>query len=124
MLVVDDEPDARALVERLLTDCKAVVVTAGSADDAIGRLQREKFDVLVSDIGMPGEDGYSLIRRVRKLDSPAAQIPAVALTAYARSEDRQRAILAGFHLHVAKPVEPSELITMVSSLASRRAAGG
>ena len=101
-----------------------MVVTAGSADDAIARLQREKLDVLVSDIGMPGEDGYSLIRRIRKLDSPAAQIPAVALTAYARSEDRQRAILAGFHLHVAKPVEPSELITMVSSLASRRAAGG
>jgi CheY-like chemotaxis protein len=119
ILVVDDEPDARGLVERLLSDCHATVTTAGSAAEALAKLQSEKFDVLVSDIGMPGEDGYSLIKQVRKLNSPAASIPALALTAYARSEDRQRAILSGYHLHVAKPVEPSELITMVSSLAAR-----
>jgi PAS domain S-box-containing protein len=121
VLLVDDEPDARALVERLLTDCQARVTPAASASEAIDRLLRDKFDVLVSDIGMPGEDGYTLIRRVRKLDPQhVANIPALALTAYARSEDRQRAILAGYHLHVAKPVEPSELITMVASLAGRR----
>jgi len=119
VLIVDDEPDARALLERLLTDCKAVVTGSGSAEDAVALLRRQPFDVLISDIGMPKEDGYSLIRRVRKLESPVSKIPALALTAYARSEDRQRAILAGYHMHIAKPVEPSELITMVSSLASR-----
>ncbi|CAN5619426.1 hypothetical protein BH09PLA1_BH09PLA1_09090 [soil metagenome] len=120
VLVVDDEPDARALVQRLLVDCKAKVTTVGSADEATRHLQSDTFDVLVSDVGMPTEDGYSLIRRVRKLKHGAAAIPALALTAYARSEDRQKAIIAGFDLHVAKPVEPSELITMVSSLARRR----
>ena len=119
---MDDEPDARALVERLLTDCQAVVAKASSADEAISLLGARHFDVLVSDIGMPGEDGYSLIQRVRKFESPVSQIPAVALTAYARSEDRQRAILAGYDLHIAKPVEPSELITMVGSLAARHRA--
>jgi CheY-like chemotaxis protein len=76
--------------------------------------------VLVSDIGMPGEDGYSLIRRVRALGPErGGNVPAVALTAYARAEDRVRSILAGFQMHVAKPVEPAELITMVASLAGR-----
>ncbi len=119
VLVVDDEPDARGLVQRLLTDCDANVTTAGSAAEAMSRLEEGGFDVLVSDIGMPLEDGYALMRRVRRIKSPIAHIPALALTAYARSEDRQRAILAGYQLHVAKPVEPSELITMVASLAER-----
>jgi CheY-like chemotaxis protein len=123
VLVVDDDADARALIERLLSDCEARVATAPSARDAIALLSGNggaRFDVLVSDIGMPGEDGYSLIRRVRTLpDEAAASIPALALTAYARSEDRQRAVLAGYQMHVAKPVEPSELITMVSSLSRR-----
>jgi CheY-like chemotaxis protein len=122
VLVVDDESDARRLVERLLVDCNAAVTTAASAREAFACLEAGTFDALVSDIGMPSEDGYSLIRRVRKLSSAVAEIPALALTAYARSEDRQRALLAGFDLHVAKPVEPSELITMVSSLVSRRSA--
>ena len=76
--------------------------------------------MLVSDIGMPGEDGYALIRRVRAL-GPArgGDVPAVALTAYARAEDRMKAILAGFQMHVSKPVEPAELLTMVASLAGR-----
>ncbi len=119
VLVVDDEPDARALVERLLADCDALVTIAATAEEAIGHLRESGFDVLVSDIGMPGEDGYALIRRVRQLDSPMAGIPALAMTAYARSEDRQRAFDAGFGLHVAKPVEPSELIEMVARLAQR-----
>jgi hypothetical protein len=121
VLVVDDEPDARAMVRRLLEDCRARVITASSAGEALERLKSERPDVIISDIGMPDEDGYSLIRKVRSL--PAEQgghVPAVALTAYARSEDRVRAITAGFQHHVAKPVEPAELIAIVASL-SRRA---
>ncbi len=120
VLVVDDEPDARLLVRRLLEDCAAIVTTAESAGEALERLASDRFDVLVSDIGMPGEDGYSLIRRVRALGPDrGGNIPAIALTAYARAEDRMRSILAGFQMHVAKPVEPAELITMVASLAGR-----
>jgi CheY-like chemotaxis protein len=116
-LVVDDEPDARALVKRVLESNKALVLTAGSADEAIEVIQRESLDVLLSDIGMPDHDGYELLRRVRSL--PASQggaIPAVALTAFARSEDRRRALMAGFQLHVSKPVEPAELLAVVANL--------
>jgi PAS domain S-box-containing protein len=118
VLVLDDEPDARALVKRLLLDCDAVVVTAGSASEALSVLKEQgPFDVIVSDIGMPGEDGYSFIRRVRSLPADqGGRTPAVALTAYARSEDRMRSIVAGFQMHVPKPVEPAELITMVATL--------
>jgi CheY-like chemotaxis protein len=120
VLVVDDEADSRAVVKRLLEDCEAVVITSGSAADAIERVVRDRPDVLVSDIGMPGEDGYALIRRVRALGPEnGGNVPAVALTAYARSEDRMRSVLAGFQMHVAKPVEPAELITMIASLAGR-----
>jgi CheY-like chemotaxis protein/two-component sensor histidine kinase len=118
VLVVDDEPDARALVKRLLEDCQASVQTASSAAEAIERMRTDRFDVLVSDIGMPGEDGYTLIRKVRALGQEGAgALPALALTAYARSEDRLNAIRAGFNMHVVKPVEPVELVTMVASLA-------
>jgi CheY-like chemotaxis protein len=121
VLVVDDEPDARALVERLLRDCDAVVTTAESADDAMAQLAATRPDVLVSDIGMPDVDGYELIRRVRALGvDQGGRVPAIALTAYARAEDRVRAVVAGFQMHVSKPVEPAELIAMVASLAGRR----
>ncbi len=120
VLVVDDEPDARSLLRRLLEDCHAVVRTSASARDALDQIAAEPPDVLVSDIGMPGEDGYSLIRRVRALGAErGGNVPAVALTAYARSEDRVRAIRAGFQTHVVKPVEPAELITVVASLSGR-----
>ena len=120
MVVVDDEADARALVKRLLEDRGATARTAGSTGEALRLIGEEKPDVLVSDIGMPEEDGYSLIRRVRALEAGAGgNVPAVALTAYARAEDRMKAILAGFQMHVAKPVEPAELLTMVASLAGR-----
>jgi CheY-like chemotaxis protein/two-component sensor histidine kinase len=120
VLVVDDEPDARGVVKRLLQDRQARVLTAGRAAEALTILQNERPDVLVSDIGMPGEDGYSLIRRVRALDPQAGGLtPALALTAYARSEDRMKAILAGFQMHVSKPVEAAELLTMVASLAGK-----
>ncbi len=120
VLVVDDEPDARALIKRVLEDCRAVVTAVSSAGEALQQLQCNLPDVLVSDIGMPNEDGHSLIRRVRNLEASAARdIPAIALTAYARSEDRTRAILAGFQMHLAKPVEPTELIAMIASLSGR-----
>jgi signal transduction histidine kinase/CheY-like chemotaxis protein len=121
VLVVDDEPDARSLIQRLLQDCNASVVTAGSADEAVQIVFHDPPDVLVSDIGMPGEDGYKLIRRIRAMTGLNALIPAIALTAYARIEDRVKAIHAGFQLHLAKPVEPIELVAMVHSLARRPA---
>ena len=120
VLVVDDEPDARLLIQRLLEDCHASVLTASSAVEALQVLGRDSVDVIVSDIGMPGEDGFSLIRRIRAIKDRNASTPAVALTAYARVEDRVKAIQAGFQMHLSKPVEPMELMTMVASLARRQ----
>jgi PAS domain S-box-containing protein len=118
VVVVDDEADARELVSRILSHREAEVRTFASADDALKAIGPEHFDVLVSDIGMPGKDGYELIREIRgRSFDQGGSVPAVALTAFARSEDRTRALLAGFQMHVAKPVEPSELIATVGSLA-------
>ena len=118
VMVLDDEADARALTARLLESCEAIVRTVGSAEEAFTLLQSERPDVFVSDIAMPGEDGYSLIRRIRALPGEAGgNTPAIAMTAYARAEDRVKAVMAGFQHHVAKPVEPAELIAMVASLA-------
>jgi PAS domain S-box-containing protein len=120
VLVVDDEPDARSLMKRLLENCKAVVTTAGSAEEAIRLLTAAKPDVVISDIGMPGEDGYSFIKRVRTLGrNDGGKVPAIALTAYARPEDRMKAILAGFEQYLVKPVEPAELIMLVSIMVAR-----
>ena len=117
---MDDEPDGRALIKRFLEDCKAVVSVAGTAAEALEMICAERPDVLISDIGMPEVDGYELMRRVRALGSRnGGGTPSIALTAYARSEDRMKAIMAGFQHHVAKPVEPAELITMVASLCKR-----
>jgi signal transduction histidine kinase/ActR/RegA family two-component response regulator len=122
VLVVDDQPDARELVARVLTDCRAVVFTAGDAVEALALVERERPDVLVSDIGMPELDGYELLKRVRALGAErGGRVPAIALTAFARSEDRTRALRAGFLVHVSKPVEPSELIATVASVAGRAA---
>jgi CheY-like chemotaxis protein len=119
VLVVDDEPDARELLQRVLEGCKAQVITAGSVQEALEALSRYKPHVLVSDIGMPQEDGYQLIRKVRELlPDQGGMIPAVALTAYARAEDRKRVLLSGYQMHIAKPVEPSELVAVVASLTS------
>jgi CheY-like chemotaxis protein len=97
---------------------------ASSTDEAITLLRSATFDVLVSDIGMPGEDGYALMRRVRAMEPDKnGDIPAVALTAYARGEDRIKAIRAGFHVHAAKPVDPGELIAAVANLGGLRARG-
>jgi CheY-like chemotaxis protein len=120
VLAVDDEPDARSLMKRLLEDCKAVVTLAASAAEAFERVRTECPDVLISDIGMPNEDGYSLMRRVRALPpDQGGTVPAVALTAYARPEDRIKAVMAGFQHHVAKPVEPAELIAIIAILSKR-----
>ncbi len=123
VLVVDDETDARELVIQILEDCGAKVVAVASASEAIRVLTAPSSsppDILVSDIGMPNEDGYALIRRVRALDADrGGRIPAVALTAYARPEDRNAALSAGFQSHVAKPVEPAELIAVIANLAGR-----
>jgi signal transduction histidine kinase/CheY-like chemotaxis protein len=118
VLVVDDETDAQVLVRRVLESCGAIVRTAGSAAEALAAIKAETPDVLVSDIGLPGQNGYELIGQVRALEHDhGGSIPALALTAYARSEDRREAIQAGFQIHMAKPVEATELLTMVRSLA-------
>jgi PAS domain S-box-containing protein len=124
VIVVEDEPDARELVERLLLEAGCQVTAVASAAAAITALAGDRFDVLISDIGLPDEDGYSLIERIRHLDRTAGgRVPAIALTAFARSEDRTRALRAGFQAHVAKPVEPAELLAIVASLADIVAAG-
>jgi len=116
ILVVDDEPDGRALLARILHERGAIPVCTGSAQVALESLQNHTFDLLLSDIGMPEMDGYALIRRVRGLSSPMKGIPAIAVTAYARAEDRQRSLLAGYQMHISKPVETPELIAAIASL--------
>ncbi len=119
VLVVEDDDDTRELVTRLLAESGAQVSTAAAASPAIERFQADGADLLISDIGLPGEDGYSLIARLRALEgSNGASVPAIALTAFARSEDRTRALQAGFQAHLAKPVEPAELLATVASFAS------
>ena len=117
VLVVDDEPDARDLLREMLVQCGVHVETAGSSDEALAHFARTRFDLLVSDIGMPGEDGYRLLERVRAM--PHGDLPAMALTAYARPEDRERTLAAGFQSHCAKPVEPARLMAMLAEMARR-----
>ena len=116
VLVVDDEPDSRELVRRALVECGASVTTAGSAQEALAALESGPVDVLVSDVGMPGTDGYALLGAVRRAGHA---VPALALTAFARSEDRTRALLAGYRLHLSKPAEEAELLASVAVLAGR-----
>jgi CheY-like chemotaxis protein len=122
VLVVDDEADARHLVRRVLKECGADVAVAESAAEALKLVGSFRPDILVSDVGMPDQDGYDLIRQVRGRLA-AKTLPAVALTAFARSEDRRRALLAGFQTHVAKPVDPAELVAVVASLVERTGGG-
>jgi PAS domain S-box-containing protein len=124
LLVVDDERDTRELLVLMLSGFGAEVESCASAVEALDLIARAKPDVIISDIEMPGEDGYDFIRRVRKLDARRARnTPAVALTAYARAEDRMRALAAGFQMHVSKPVEPAELAVVIASLAERAGRG-
>ncbi|HEV2828096.1 MAG TPA: PAS domain S-box protein [Pyrinomonadaceae bacterium] len=120
VLIVEDETDALDLITVELAQHGAKVKGVTNAEEALAALGQEKFDVLISDIGMPKMDGYELIRRIRKQEQGTdSRLPAVALTAYARVQDRMQAIMAGFSTHVAKPVEANELVTVVASLAGR-----
>jgi CheY-like chemotaxis protein len=121
ILVVDDEADSRDLVKAILTECGGEVKCCESAAEGIQAVKEWKPDLLVSDIGMPVEDGYSLIKKVRNLRSKRAkQLPAVALTAYATKEDKARALSAGFQMHVAKPIEPETLAMSIASVVGRK----
>ncbi len=118
MLLVDDEPDARALLTEVLQQCGAVVVATHSADEAVRLIPRERPAVLLSDIGLPGEDGYKLITRVRALGpEDGGDLPAAAITAYARSDDASRALAAGYQRHAPKPIQPTTLAALVAGLA-------
>jgi PAS domain S-box-containing protein len=117
VLVVDDDDDARQLIASILEDCGCRPTVARSVPDAMAKLAEEVPDLLLSDVGMPGEDGYALIRKVRALPRDrGGGIPAAAITAYARPEDRRRLLNAGYSIHLPKPVEPAELVAVVSTL--------
>jgi CheY-like chemotaxis protein len=117
VLIVDDEADGRALIARILEGRGARPTCAADAAEALRYLSERRFDVLLSDIGMPDVDGYELMRRVRALDrSTIGPLPAIAVTAYARAEDRQRSLLAGYHMHLSKPIEARELVAGIASL--------
>ena len=117
-MIVDDETDSRELLRTILEQCGVIVTACGSAAEALEALEGSTFDLLVSDIGMPETDGYMLIGEIRRRSAEkGGRIPAIALTAYAHTRDRVRALNAGFQTHIPKPVEPSELIAVVGSLA-------
>lgn len=118
VLVVDDDQDARDLIANILASCGASVVPAPGAAEALARIEARRPDAIISDVGMPEIDGYDFIRSVRG-EHPARDLPAAALTAFARAEDRKRALLAGFQTHISKPVDPSELVAVVASLVGR-----
>ncbi len=121
VLVVDDEQDSLALSREILETTGATVITASSARDALEKLHGTRANVLIADIGMPIMDGFALISQVRDSPDPAVrEIPAAALTAFARSEDRARAMQSGFEVHLSKPIDPVELLAAVASLARRR----
>ena len=122
VLVVDDEPDARQIIATLIQRTGAEVMACESAHEALEAIEKWHPDVLMSDIGMPGEDGYSLINKVRSLPADrGGDVPAAAFTAYAREEDRQRALDAGYQMHIAKPVSSGQLVAMIAHLAGRAA---
>jgi CheY-like chemotaxis protein len=117
ILVVEDDADSLDLIRRLLVEVGANVATAGSATDALAA--RGPFDVILSDIGMPEMDGYALMKRMRSRDV-GADVPAIALTAYARAEDGERAMRAGYQEHLPKPIEPSKLVTALARWRPRK----
>jgi PAS domain S-box-containing protein len=117
--VVDDEADARELLKRVLEDRGAAVTAFDSADGALAALKTSRPSVIVSDVGMPGTDGYQMMRTLRSIESRDSRIPALALTAFARAEDRKRALVAGFQAHLAKPFDMAELVLLVADLAGR-----
>ncbi|HEY7511854.1 MAG TPA: response regulator [Vicinamibacteria bacterium] len=117
LLVVDDDLDTRELLDWVLRRAGAEVATAGSAREALDALDKERFHLLISDIAMPDEDGYSLLKKVRALPPErGGRIPAVALTAHSMVQDRLQSLRAGFQSHVPKPVVPEELVEVVASI--------
>jgi CheY-like chemotaxis protein len=125
VVVIDDDPDSLELIRRILSDGGATVIVAGSAAEGLALIERQQPDVLVSDIGMPQVDGYELMRKVRSFQARlGTRFPAIALTAYARTEDRTRALLAGFVAHVSKPVEAAELMATVAAVTGRVGSSG
>ncbi|MBW4617120.1 MAG: response regulator [Desmonostoc vinosum HA7617-LM4] len=119
ILVVDDDDDSRFYITTVLEADGANVMTVASVAAALELLSKLQPDICVCDIAMPGEDGYSLIRKVRRMQPDrVGKVPAIALTAYGDSEDQLRALEAGFQTHVAKPVDPGELVTIVADLVS------
>jgi CheY-like chemotaxis protein len=119
VLVVDDEADSRGILVLVLEQVGAIVTAAGSVPEAIEALSTARYDVLVSDLGMPDQDGFDLIRQVRADGHDAGDLPAVALTAFVQKDDAHSALLAGFQVHVPKPVDPHELISVIARLAGR-----
>jgi CheY-like chemotaxis protein len=117
VLLVEDDPDGREMVDRLLRDNGAQVVAVDCAERAVQALRERSLDVMVSDIGMPDVDGYELLRRARQ---EGIDIPAVALTAFARPEDRARALEVGYTSHISKPIEPGALIAAIAAAARER----
>ncbi|HKZ81178.1 MAG TPA: response regulator, partial [Pyrinomonadaceae bacterium] len=120
VMIVDDEAEARDLLTMMLEGRGAEVKACASAQEALTTINEWPPSILVSDISMPGEDGYSFIKKVRNLGPENRDIPAIALTAFARPEDRMRALAAGFQMHVPKPVEAMELLMVIASLANRK----
>jgi CheY-like chemotaxis protein len=121
VLVVDDESDALVLVREILEAAGARVTTVSSGQAALAAIQKAHHDLLIADIGMPVMDGFQLIERIRQsAEPPVRDIPAAALTAYARSEDRIKALESGYHMHLAKPIDPGELVVAVAALARRK----
>ena len=124
VLVVDDDNDGRTLTTLVLTQAHASVKAVASAREALQALETERPDVLVSDIGLPDEDGYSLIRRIRHRETQRGGfLPAIALTGYARADDKIRALVAGFQAHVVKPLEPAELMAAITDVRGRSKSG-
>ncbi len=117
--VVDDEPDARGLVQRVLEDQGAHVVSFACAEALLQAVQTSRPAVIVSDVGMPLMDGYQMIRALRATEAPGSRIPALALTAFARAEDRKRSLMAGFQAHLSKPFDVAELILLVARLVEK-----
>jgi CheY-like chemotaxis protein len=124
ILVVEDDADTRELLKTILERCGAEVRGVASSSAALAEMAESIPNVLISDIGMAGENGYELIKKIRSLDPErGGRVPAVALTAYAAAADRRQALLAGFQTHLAKPVEPDELLAVIASLSKPQAIG-
>jgi CheY-like chemotaxis protein len=122
VLIVEDDPDSRKLTKRILTESHAEVREASDVQQALAQLDQFQPHVLVSDLGLPGRDGFELMREVRQRGYTSKSLPAIALTAFVQPEDRRRALQAGFQVHMAKPIDPHHLVSTIASLVGTAAA--